>query len=220
MKNLFIFNLMIFLLSFQNSYAQSSGSAKAPELNPAKEKEKHPQMDGIMFMMGTYSPLHSEMKGIYGTAFTLGIQHCLNMSKSMDIITSIGYASKSGNPYYDVSTFSSGKKSTIRLIPVEISLRRRMVIMQNAKSVTRGLYGGIGLNYIRAREEITDILLAKGGDLGLQIFAGPQIFLNNNLAFEAEIKLMMNSVGMKYRDNNYKLNLYGIIVKGILSWYY
>ncbi|MBM3212388.1 hypothetical protein FJZ33_09215 [Candidatus Poribacteria bacterium] len=214
MRCLFVFVSIFFLLLYtQESLSQTAVSEKSPKSEFT--------MDGIMLNLGVYRPFHSEMKNIYGTGFTMGIQHCLNMTKSMDIVTSIGLIRKSGNPYYDVSTFLSERNSEIQIIPIEIGLRRRMVIMRNSKGfASRGIYGGAGINYIRAREEVPDILVAKGGDFGLQVFAGPQVLINNNLAFEGEIKMIMNSVNMKYRDKKYNLNLYGFIIKAIFAWYY
>ena len=68
--------------------------------------------------------------------------------------------------------------------------------------------------------------MAKGGDFGLQIFVGPQIFFRDHFAFEGELKLIMNNVNMEYQEESYIqnrdyiANLYGITIRLALSWYY
>ena len=190
------------------------------KIQPVVEKT-NPTMDGLALLMGVYSPLQDEMKGIYGGAFALSGQYCLNMSKSVDLLASIGFIQKTGNPYYDVPTFSSGSSSEIRIIPMEVSIRRRIVFMKSPSGlVSRGLYVGAGINYVRASEEIPEIMSSSGGDFGMQIFAGPQMFITKNLAFEGEVKLMMNEVDMKHEDERYSITLSGLVIRAALSWYY
>jgi hypothetical protein len=180
-----------------------------------------PVMDGLMLLMGVYSPVDEEMKGIYGEMFSLSGQYSLNMGWDTDLMASIGFMRKNGNPYYNVPTFSSGISSTIKIIPMELSIRRRVVFMRNPSgSASRGFYAGAGVNYIRASEEIPDFLSAKGGDFGTQIFAGPQIFFTRNFVFEGEVKFLMNDVDMKHEDNRYSITLSGLIIRAALSWYY
>lgn len=180
-----------------------------------------PAMDGVTLLMGVYSPFHDEMKGIYGNVFTISGQYCWNMSKSLDLLTSIGFTKDTGSPYYDVLTFTSGSSSTVQIIPVEVSVRHRMTFMRSPSGErSRGFFMGAGINYIRASEEIPDILDAKGGDFGMHIFAGPQMFIKKNLAFEVDIRLLMNDVDMKYLDRRYDLTLSGLVIKAALSWYY
>ncbi len=223
-RTLTTFLLLSFaLLCLCSSFAQAMNPAEAaeksePQLGVGRTKLT---MDGFSLLMGVYSPLHDEMKGIYGGMFAMSGQYCLNMSSSTDILTSVGFMRKSGNPYYDVPTFSSGQESKIRIIPLELSIRRRMVFMRSPDGfVTRGLYIGTGLNYVMAKEEIPDMLEASGGDFGVQIFAGPQIFFTRNLAFEGEIKLFLNEVDMKHEDDRYSVTLSGLVIRAALSWYY
>lgn len=219
--------LTIFLLSFallylcgSSSFAQALISTEAAEPQP-EIREMKPTMDGFSLLMGVYSPLHDEMKGIYGSIFSMSGQYCLSMSRSIDILTSIGFMQRSGNPYYDVPTFESGQSSKIRIIPLELSIRRRMAFMRSpAGFVTRGLYIGTGINYAIAKEEIPGMLEASGGDFGVQIFAGPQMFFTPNLAFEGEVKLFLNEVDMKHEDDRYSLTLSGLVIRAALSWYY
>jgi len=173
--------------------------------------------DGAGVMMGVYSPFNSEMKGIYGGAFIISGQYCLNMSRSIDLLTSIGFIRKEGDPYYKDSTFSSGDHSNINIIPIELSIRRRFVLM---KEPARGLFIGAGINYIRATEKIPDIVSSSGGDFGTHIFAGPQVFLRDNVAFEGEVKLIMNEIDMKDGSLRYPLTLSGLTIKAGFSWYY
>lgn len=173
--------------------------------------------DGAGVMMGVYSPFNSEMKGIYGGAFIISGQYCLNMSRSIDLLTSIGFIRKEGDPYYKDSTFSSGDHSNINIIPIELSIRRRFVLM---KEPARGLFIGAGINYIRAAEKIPDIVSSSGGDFGTHIFAGPQVFLRDNVAFEGEVKLIMNEIDMKDGSLRYPLTLSGLTIKAGFSWYY
>lgn len=229
MKKLFIFLLLSFAFLFlQESIAQSPNSIDTVKAQSAKS-DLAPKltMDGVTLFTGVYLPFHDETKGIYGNSFITGIQYALNMGRSIDIMASVGLALDSGNPYYDVSTFSSSKSSKISFVPMEISLRKRIALIKNSMGLSyRGLYGGIGINYINVKEEIPDFLLAKGGDFGLQIFAGPQIFFKDRFAFEGEVKLVMNNVGMKYQDESdiqdkdYIINLYGVAIRLALSWYY
>jgi len=184
-------------------------------------KTANAPMDGLTLLMGAFIPLHDEMKDIYGGAFMLSGQYCLNMSSSTDILASIGFMQKSGDPYYDVPTFSSKNSSNIHIIPLEISVRRRIALMRSQSGlVHRGFYAGAGINYIRATEESPGSLSASGGDFGMQIFAGPQIFFTNNVAFEGEVKLLMNEVDMKYEDNRYSITLSGLVIRAALSWYH
>jgi len=173
--------------------------------------------DGAGVMMGVYSPFNSEMKGIYGGAFVISGQYCLNMSRSIDLLTSIGFIRKEGDPYYNDPTFSSGDHSNINIIPIELSIRKRFVLM---KEPARGLFIGAGINYIRATEKIPDIVSSSGGDFGTHIFAGPQVFLRDNVAFEGEVKLIMNEIDMKDGSLRYPLTLSGLTIKAGFSWYY
>lgn len=215
MRKVFIFFLAVSsLLLFYNSIANSDNLKKN-------------NMDGITLLTGVYMPFHNATKGIYGNSLVTGIQHSLNMGRSIDIMSSISFTRDRGNPYYDVSTFSSDNSSVIRFIPIEVSVRRRIGLVKDSSGfASRGIYSGIGINYIIAREEIPDILIAKGGDFGLQIFAGPQVFFKDRFVFEGEVKFIMNNVNMKYQkesyvqDKDYMLNLYGIVIKLALSWYY
>lgn len=177
--------------------------------------------DGLSILMGIYSPLHSEMKGIYGGAFTISGQYCLNMSESVDLLASIGFINKEGNPYYNDPTFSSGDPSKLSIIPMEFSIRKRITLTRDeSDSRSRGFHLGGGINYVRASEKIPNIMSASGGDFGLQIFAGPQIFFREDLAFEGDIKLLMNEVDMKSDENRYSITLSGVILRVALSWYY
>jgi len=54
----------------------------------------------------------------------------------------------------------------------------------------------------------------------MQIFAGPQIFLRDNVAFEGEAKLLLNQVNMKSNDIRYSITLSGLVIRVGLSWYY
>jgi len=221
--------LLFFLCSY-SSFAQTVDSPEKAEnemeatFSPWMEEEDMGRpMDGITLLMGVYSPFDDEMKGIYGSAFSLSGQYCLNMSRSIDLLGAIGFAKKGGDPYYDVPTFasSSDESSSIRIIPLEISMRYRMALMKSPYgSLSRGLYAGAGINYIWAKEEIPGTPSASGGDFGAQIFAGPQIFINKNLAFEGEVKLLLNSVDMKYEEKRYSLTLSGLLIRAGLSWYY
>ena len=225
----------LFFLCFYNSFAQPMDSAEeagSPQAEKGMgatfspwldEEEMGQPMDGISLLMGVYSPFDDEMKGIYGSAFSLSGQYCLNMSRSIDLLGSIGLVTKGGDPYYDVPTFStsSDDSSSLRIIPLEISIRHRVALMKSPYgSLSRGLYAGAGINYIWAREEIPGTPSANGGDFGAQIFAGPQIFINRNLAFEGEVKLLLNSVDMKYEERRYSLTLSGLLIRAGLSWYY
>jgi hypothetical protein len=234
MKKTTIIFLLLFLCSY-SFFAQPVDSAEKAE-TPQEEKgigatfspwmdegDIERPMDGITLFMGVYSPFDDEMKGIYGSAFSLSGQYCLNMSRSIDLLTSIGFVTKGGDPYYDIPTFStsSDESSSLRIIPLEISMRYRMALMKNPYgSLSRGLYAGAGINYIWAKEEIPGTPSASGGDFGAQIFAGPQIFINRNLAFEGEVKLLLNSVDMKYEEKRYSLTLSGLLIRAGLSWYY
>ena len=229
MKAIFIiFALSFALLYSHSSFAQSVDSAtgpKAPTVRVAEAQppvgRRNPTMDGLTFRMGVFSPFHDEMKGIYGSAFALSGRYCLNMSKSTDLLASVGLVRKDGDPYHDVPTFSSGRASTIQFVPMELSMRRRMVFMRDQSSAaSRGLYAGAGINYVRAEEEIPGILSASGGDFGAQIFAGPQIFFAENFAFEGEVKLLMSQVDMKHEDEMYTITLSGLLVTAALSWYF
>lgn len=206
---------------------RSEGAESQPDLDMAsptqpKEAEKTwSPMDGLTLLMGVFSPLHDEMKDIYGGAFTLSGQYCLNMSSSTDVLASVGFMRKSGDPYYDVPTFSSDNSSTIRIIPLEVSVRRRIALMKSPSGlVHRGFYAGVGINYIRAKEEIPGLLSATGGDFGMQIFVGPQMFFTDNVAFEGEVKLLTNEVDMKYEDERYSITLSGLVIRAGLSWYH
>ena len=211
------FLLCLTLLYSYSSFAQSVESAQKLEA----VAETRSTMDGLSLLMGVYSPVDEEMKGIYGGMFSLSAQYNLNMGGPTDLLASIGIMRKSGNPYYNTPTFSSGKSSTIQLIPMELSIRRRVVLMRSPSGLaSRGFYGGVGINYIRASEEIPDFLSAKGGDFGLQVFAGPQIFFTENFVFEGEVKFLMNDMSMKHEDNIYSITLSGLIIRAALSWYY
>ena len=219
--------ITIYLLSFALlflfvSFSQAVEPVTAEKMEPHKASTgSRPTTDGFSLLMGVYSPLHDEMKGIYGGMFSISGQYCLNMSKSIDILTSIGLMQRSGNPYYDVPTFVSGQDSKIRIIPLELSIRRRIAFMRSpAGFVTRGLYVGTGINYVMAKEEIPDMLDASGGDFGVQVFAGPQMFFTENLAFEGEVKLLLNEVDMKHEDERYSVTLSGLVIRAALSWYY
>ena len=240
MKRITIIFLLFFVLLYSySSFAQSVSSAEEPKPPPMEEEKPglerieeaevsalevektRAPMDGLTLLMGVFSPLHDEMKDIYGGAFTLSGQYCLSMSRSTDLLASIGLMRKSGDPYYDVPTFSSDNSSTIRIVPLEISVRRRITLMKSPSGLMhRGFYAGVGVNYIRAKEEIPRLLSASGGDFGMQIFAGPQIFFTENVAFEGEVKLLMNEVDMKYEDNRYSITLSGLIIRVALSWYH
>ncbi len=221
---------LLFFLCFYSSSAQSVDSAEKEDegmgatFSPwMEEEEMERPMDGISLLMGVYSPFDDEMKGIYGSAFSLSGQYCLNMSRSIDLLGAIGFVKKGGDPYYDIPTFSasSDESSSIRIIPLEISIRHRVALMKNPYgSLSRGLHAGAGINYIWAKEEIPGTPSASGGDFGVQIFAGPQIFINKNLAFEGEVKLLLNSVDMKYEEKRYSLTLSGLLIRAGLSWYY
>lgn len=208
------------ILAISNNFAWSlEGNTPATsEQETSKEyiNLKHPT-DGVAIMMGTYSPFHSEMKGIYGSAFTLNGQYYLNMSRTIDLIGSIGYTHKVGNPYYKELTFTSGENSTINIVPIEVSIRNRFVFM---KEPARGLFVGLGMNYIRVTEKVPDIVSSSGGDFGFHLFIGPQIFLRDGIAFEGEIKLLMNEVDMKDGSLRYPISLSGLTIKAGLSWYY
>ncbi len=230
MKNIAItiaFLLCFALLYPYNSFAQSteapgpvSARVEAKEAQPMAMAMK-PVMDGLTLLMGVYSPLDEEMKGIYGGMFSLSGQYSLNMGGSTDLLASVGFMRRSGNPYYNVPTFSSGRSSTIQIIPMELSIRRRVTFMKSTSgSTSRGFYAGAGVNYVRASEEIPEFLSAKGGDFGTQIFAGPQVFFTRNLVFEGEVKFLMNDVDMKHEDNKYSITLSGLIIRAALSWYY
>lgn len=235
-KTAIVFLLSLALLYSYGSSAQPADSAGKPGLPPVEaEKAKslpaaeepaevgatESPVDGPTLLMGVFIPLHDDIKEIYGSIFTLSGQYCLNMSSYMDLLGSIGYIKRSGDPYYDIPTFSSGKSSTIRITPLEVSVRRRVVLMRSPSGfVSRGLYFGVGVNYILAREKIPGILSAKGGNFGVQILAGPQIFFTENLAFEAEAKLLLNEVNMKYENEKYSINLSGLVIRIGLSWYY
>ncbi len=225
----------LLFLCFCSSFAQTVDSAEEAEPSQEEEatgatfspwmdeEEMERPMDGISLLMGVYSPFDDEMKGIYGSAFSLSCQYCLNMSRSIDLLGAIGFVTKGGDPYYDVPTFStsSDESSSIRIIPLEISIRNRVALMKSPYgSLSRGLYAGAGINYIWAKEEIPGAPSASGGDFGAQIFAGPQIFINRNLAFEGEVKLLLNSVDMKYEERRYSLTLSGLLIRAGLSWYY
>lgn len=224
MKIVSAFLLLCFLLIAQS--AMSSEDSEPPvskgNIKPQQAAKTPKQtMDGVSVLMGVYSPFDDEMKGIYGNAFIMSAQYCFNMSGLVDLIASIGFSKNDGSPYYDVSSFSSDKISKFRIIPMEISLRYRLIFMRDQyEFISRGLYGGIGINYIRAREEVKGSLLASGGDFGTQIFIGPQIFITNKLAFEGEVKMLMNKVDMRYKDNTYPLTLSGLVIRAALSWYY
>ena len=188
---------------------------------PTEYETSESPMDGPTLLMGVFIPLHDDIKEIYGSAFMLSGQYCLNMSNYMDLIGSVSYVKRSGDPYYDVPTFSSDKSSTIKIIPLEASVRRRVPLMRSPSGfVSRGLYFGAGINYILDREKIPGVLSAKGGNFGAQIFAGPQIFFTENLAFEGEIKLLLNEVGMEYENEEYSINLSALVFRVALSWYY
>jgi len=233
------FLLSLVLLYSQGSFAQPVDSAEEPKPPPMEEKKPVLERsegaevsaletgkawapkDGLTLLMGVFSPLHDEMKDIYGGAFTLSGRYCLNMSSSTDLLASVGFMQKSGDPYYDIPTFSSDGSSAIRIIPLEVSVRRRIALMKSPSGlVHRGFYGGFGINYIRATEEIPGHTSASGGDFGMQIFAGPQMFFTKNVAFEGEVKLLMNEVDMKYEDNRYSLTLSGLVIRAALSWYH
>jgi hypothetical protein len=177
--------------------------------------------DGFAILMGVYSPFDTEMKGIYGGAFSLGAQYYLNMSRSIDLLASVGFAHKKGNPFYDDLTFASDNISSITFFPIELSIRKRFIFMKNPnKGLSRGLYIGTGINYIRASEKINDEKSANGGDFGTHVFAGPQIFLNDNLAFEGEVKILLNNVDMKQGSMRYPVTFSGLTIKAGLAWYY
>ena len=203
------------ILVGSNTFAWSV-DINAPSSSVQNMKIGH-STDGVGIMMGAYSPFHSEMKGIYGGAFMLSGQYCLNMSRSIDLLMSIGFIRKEGNPYYEDSTFTSGDRSNIRIIPMEVNIRKRFVLMREP---ARGLFVGAGINYISANEKVPDIISASGGDFGSHIFAGPQIFIMDNVAFEGEVKLLMNEIDMKDGSLRYPLTLSGLTIKAGLSWYY
>ncbi len=218
---------VIFLLCFAMLYSHASlADSTAPvqvdpiEAQPTMEAIK-PTMDGLTLLMGVYSPIDEEMKGIYGEMFSLSGQYSLNMGGATDLMASIGFMRKNGNPYYNIPTFSSGRSSTIQIIPMELSIRRRVTFLRNPSgSTSRGFYAGAGVNYIRASEDISEFLSAKGGDFGTQIFAGPQIFFARNIVLEGEVKFLMNDVDMTHEDNKYSITLSGLIIRAALSWYY
>ncbi len=224
------FLLCFALLYPYSSFAESTGSTSEPGLVPAQVQGTEiqpaagatkPTMDGLTLLMGVYSPLDEEMKGIYGGMFSLSGQYSLNMGGPTDLLASIGFMRRSGNPYYNVPTFSSGRSSTIQIIPMELSIRRRMTFMKSPSgSTARGFHAGAGVNYVRASEEISEFLSASGGDFGVQIFAGPQIFFTQNFVLEGEVKFLMNEVDMKHEDNKYSITLSGLIIRAALSWYY
>ena len=177
--------------------------------------------DGFAILMGVYSPFDTEMKGIYGSAFSLGAQYYLNMSRSIDLLASVSFAHKKGNPFYDDLTFTSDNISSITFFPIELSIRKRFIFMKNpTKGLSRGLYLGTGINYIHASEKIKDEKSTRGGDFGTHIFAGPQIFLNDNLAFEGEVKVLLNNVDMKRGSTRYPITFSGLTIKAGLAWYY
>jgi len=177
--------------------------------------------DGFAILMGVYSPFDEEMKGIYGSLFSLGAQYCLNMSRSIDILASAGFAHKKGNPFYDDLTFTSDNISSITFFPMELSIRKRFIFMKNpTKGLSRGLYIGTGINYILAYEKINDKKSTNGNDFGTHVFAGPQIFLSDNLAFEGDVKILFNNIDMKRGSTRYSITFSGLVIKAGLAWYY
>lgn len=223
MKRLTIIFLLCFALLY--SYTSLADSTPPVQIKPIETQPTmgamEPIMDGLTLLMGVYSPIDEEMKGIYGEMFSLSAQYSLNMGGTTDLVASIGFMRKNGNPYYNIPTFSSGRSSTIQIIPMELSIRRRMTFMRTPSgSTARGFYVGGGINYVRASEDISEFLSAKGGDFGTQIFAGPQIFFTQNLVLEGEVKFLMNDVDMTHEDNKYSITLSGLIIRAALSWYY
>ena len=220
MKRISIAFLLCFALLYPySSFAQTTDSiTELAEPTPAGTR---PIMDALSLLVGVYSPLDEEMKGIYGSMFSWSVQYNLNMGGQTDILASVGLMRDSGNPYYDVPTFSSGKSSTIQLIPMELSIKRRMVFLKDTSGLaSRGLYMGAGINYIRASEKISEFLSASGGNFGLQIFAGPRINLTENFVFDGEVKFLMNAVDMRHEGDRYTVNLSGLVIRAALSWYY
>ena len=203
------------ILIVSNTFAWPADT-NAPSSSVQNVKIGH-STDGFGITMGVYSPFHSEMKGIYGGAFILSGQYCLNMSRSIDLLMSIGFISNEGNPYYEDFTFMSGDRSNISIVPIEVNIRRRFVLM---KEPARGLFVGAGINYIRAAEKVPGIVSASGGDFGTHIFAGPQIFIRDNVAFEGEVKVLMNKIDMKDGSLRYSITLSGLTIKVGFSWYY
>ena len=178
-------------------------------------------LDGFTLMTGVFYPLNASMKDMYGGAFTIGGRYCFNMSRSVDLLGSISFVRNGGDPYYDEPTFTTGASSTLQFVPIEASMRERIVLMRNSEGlVTRGIYVGAGVNYVRAKEEIPDILSTKGGDFGIQLFVGPQVFFTENLALEVEMKVFINNVHMRDERNQYDISLSGLVVRAGISWYY
>jgi hypothetical protein len=213
--NLWLICCVILIIS--NTFVLAlNGEPSSSSKQSESVKIGHPT-DGVAIMMGVYSPFQSEMKGVYSGAFTISGQYCLNMSRSIDLLGLLGYTHSEGNPYYDDLSFTSGGSSTINIIPIEMSIRKRFVFM---KEPARGLFAGVGINYIRVTEKMPDIVSASGGDFGMHLFVGPQIFIRNNLAFEGEVKLLMNEIDMKDSSLRYPLTLSGLTIKAGLSWYY
>jgi len=225
---------IIFLLSFAllclfGSFARSMSLVE--ELEPPRSGSAMTEtslldtdaelLDGITLFMGVFLPLDDEMDGIYGNMFTISGQYCLNMSKSIDLLASVGYIGSGGDPYYDVPSFSSGESSTIKVFPLEVSVRKRLALTKDPVGFTsRGLYVGGGMNYIIASEKTPGLPSASGGDFGIHIFAGPQIFFTESLALEGEVKFLMNEVDMKFEDEKYAITLSGLVIRLALSWYY
>ncbi len=213
------FVLICFItLSIINNFAELSRGISSEE---DQGEEIIVTLDGFSVLMGVYSPFDTNMKGIYGSIFSLSARYCLNMGRSVDLLASVGFAHKNGNPFYDDLTFTSDNISSITFFPVEISARKRFIFMKNpTKGLSRGLYIGGGVNYIRAREKINEIQTTNGGDFGAHLFAGPQIFLNDSLAFEGDVKLLFNSIDMKHGSIRYSLMFSGLMIKAGLAWYY
>jgi len=219
MKKLTIIVLLYSVLLY--SYTSLADSTAPTPEQPNMGAMMKPTIDGLMLLMGVYSPIDEEMKGIYGEMFSMSAQYSLSMGGTTDLMASIGFMRKNGNPYYNIPTFSSGISSTIQIIPMELSIRRRVPLMKTPSgSTSRGFYAGAGVNYIRASEDISGFLSAKGGDFGTQIFAGPQIFFTRNIVLEGEVKFLMNDVDMTHEDNKYSITLSGLIIRAALSWYY
>lgn len=96
-------------------------------------------------------------RDVYGEIFSLSGQYSLNVGGTRDFLASISLMGKNENPYYNTPTSFSGKSPTIRIIPMELSIRRHKVFIGNSFGSTfQKLHAEARANYTKT-----------------QIFAGP-----------------------------------------------
>ncbi len=156
---------------------------------------------------GAFSPSNDALQSIYASSFTGKVALSTRLGERGRLQLGLQMSQRKGDPFYNSAGFDAGNAATLRQTGLSLLAETDLLTPNYPK-----LYLGAGIEYLFARETITEQPAGRGNNVGAILSVSPELRIAGHLLLLSQINYRFVEMTFRSDRTRYRFNLSGVSI--------